>query len=222
MLMILACGSTPDPQIGEVELAEPEPSYEPTFGEPVELDARYVVMPFAGGKHLQAVELQLEGGETWVRSYRPIPEEFAYVDKRVTVTGRPYTNSPYVQSVGGTHFELETIRLADGETAWDPVPSELPAPAQVRTSSEAQARIGLWAHAVGTLAEVSPQDHGHRGRLTLADGTEIGFWTLEESSLVGSTVTVLGQLREEDGLQMGATQICAGEVEACNMTLDSY
>lgn len=234
-LLLLACAPAP------LEIAAPpappidEPSYEPIFGEPVQREALYVVAPFAAGKQLQAVELQFDDGTSWIRSYRPVQDELQYVDKRVVVRGRPYENSPYVQSVGGTHFELEHIELAEGETARDPIPTVLPAPPPVRTATEAEARVGRWAHVLGTLTSSTPDGDGtwHEGVLTLADETEIRFMfstlhslghpaeaTLDE--VVGAEVTVLGQLSHGDeGLRLGATQVCLGEVERCHMTLDS-
>jgi len=124
--------------------------YEPTFGERTEFEALYRIAPSPAGKRLQEVLLVRDDGESWIRSYRPVAEEFQYQEKRVAVSGRPYTNSPYVQSVGGTHFELETIALAPGETPYDPLPTDLPPPPLARTADAARALMGWYAVCVGT------------------------------------------------------------------------
>lgn len=127
-----------------------EPDYEPTFGEPTTFEALYRIAPMPAGKGLQEVVLVRDDGESWIRSYRPIAEEFRYQDKRVVVSGRPYTNSPYVQSVGGTHFELASIELAPGETPYEPMPTELPPPPLARSAQAAKAQTGWYAVCVGT------------------------------------------------------------------------
>jgi len=127
-----------------------EADFEPTFGERTEFEALYRIAPSPAGKRLQEVVLVRDDGESWIRSYRPVAEEYQYQEKRVTVIGRPYVNSPYVQSVGGTHFELETIALAPGETPYDPLPTELPPPPLARTAEAARALSGWYAVCVGT------------------------------------------------------------------------
>ena len=211
-----------------------EPSYEPTFGEPVERQALYVVDPVAGGKNLQAVSLHFDDGDVWIRAYRPVAEELQYADKRVVVTGRPYTNSPYVQSVMGTHFALDTIALAPGETARDPVPEQIPAPPQVESLASLQARVGLWAHCVGALSQLEePGDDNPwwgRGSITLPDGTDVRLegipWDEHNTAIEqGSEITVLALvLAPEDGAATpslgGRLRICEGRVERCLMDDD--
>lgn len=163
--LLLGCASSPDvapPPPPSEEIAVPDkvadgfpgsdelPNHEPTFGELTSFEALYRIAPSPAGKRLQEVVLVRDDGESWIRSYRPIAEEFQYQDKRVVVTGRPYTNSPYVQSVGGTHFELQSIELAPGESAYDPLPTELPPPPLARSLEAAQAQAGWYAVCVGT------------------------------------------------------------------------
>jgi len=209
----------------------PEPSYEPRFGEPVEREALYVVAPVAGGKNLQAVSLRFDDGEVWVRSYRPVAAELQYADKRVVVTGRPYTNSPYVQSVAGTHFELHTITLAPGETARDPVPQRIPAPPFVENRVSLEARVGLWAHCVGRLESLDSLDDDNpwwgEGTLALSDGSTlvmdaIPFGDDPPRVQVGDTVTALGLVLapEQAGAMPGLggpVRFCTGRVERCSM-----
>ena len=128
--------------------------YKPEYQERVEVSTRYIISPIRGGKRLQGVYLRLDSGEVWIRSYRPIPEEYEFSDKRVVVTGRPYTNSPYVQSVGGVHFELESIRLADGEIPHDPKPLTLLPPPNTASKKEFDEREGRWANCSGTLLKI--------------------------------------------------------------------
>ena len=241
MIWLLACSSskpeTPPAPEAPIALEAEDgfpgdiPSYEPTFGDRVEREALYVVAPFKGGKDLQAVQLILDDGSHWIRSYRPLESELQFIDKRVVVVGRTYTNSPYVQSVGGTHFEVETIALAPGEAAWDPVPTELPAPPQVRTLAELEARHPMWVHAIGTLSAATDEGHGHAAVLTLDEGAEVPFMLFAPTSFeerdqdpqawIGRRVTVLARVYRDEGLKLGHGKVCEGEVAACQMTLDN-
>ncbi len=250
--MVLATAGCGEKQLPEVEpevepMSEPttidvlpfptddapmeEPSYEPTYSEPVEREALYVVMPVAGGKALQAASLHFDDGEVWIRSYRPVVEELQYADKRVVVTGRPYENSPYVQSVIGTHFELATIQLAHGETPYDPLPTRIPAPPFVEDRAALEARVGLWAHCVGVLTRLEPPADDRpwwgAGTLRLADGTELGMDAIPygdgapqvEQGQEATVLTLVLAPREEGGQPTlgGPVRICAGRVERCLM-----
>ncbi|MCP4807044.1 MAG: hypothetical protein GY913_26640 [Proteobacteria bacterium] len=248
MIWLLACSRFLGDPVSEPPV-EPEPpadaaegfpgsadvlGYEPTFGDLVEREALYVVAPFSGGKRLQAVQLVFDDGTSWIRSYRPLISEYEFIDKRVVVTGRPYENSPYVQSVGGTHFEVETIALAPGETAWDSIPTVLPAPPQVRTAAELEARQDLWAHVVGTLSSVDYDGHTHAAVLVLDDGTSVPFVLFAPTSFgpdlrdedpktwVGRRITALGRVWDDAGTRsLGLANVCEGEVTRCHMTLDN-
>ena len=204
--------------------------FAPTYGAEVEREALYLIDPVAGSKRLQAVSLHFDEGEPWILHYRPMRGELQYADKRVTVRGRPYTNSPLVQSVMGTHFEMASIALAPGETPWDPVPTEIPAPAQVRTAAELEARSGLWAHCVGHLTRYGPlpgDSFWSTGSFTLEDGTAVDLPQLSTDTafgdLVGKQATVLGRVSKEGGrLVLHARKICAGTVGRCHMTVDNF
>ncbi len=218
----------------DAPMPAPEPSYEPTFGEPVEREALYVVAPVAGGKRLQAASLHFDDGEAWIRSYRPVAAELQYAEKRVVVTGRPYTNSPYVQSVAGTHFELDTIALAPGETPYDPIPTRIPAPPFVEDRAALEARVGLWAHCLGTLTSLeAPGDDSPwwgRGVLTLTDGSAVVLdgipWgesapDVEQGDQVTALALVLAA-DQPDGIPSlgGNLRLCTGRVERCLMDDD--
>lgn len=250
MIWLLACAGSMDeagPDVAPVEDAPAEaapvadgfpgsseiPDYEPTMGEEVEREARYVVAPFSGGKDLQAVQLVFDDGSHWIRSYRPLVSEFRYIDKRVLVRGRPYVNSPYVQSVGGTHFSLEHIELADGEVPWDVDPTQIPAPPQVRSVDGLAPREGMWVHAVGTLESVAYEGHSHGAVLTLEGGstpfslfapTSFGreLADVDPADWVGREITVLARVwRDGDALKLSHGKVCAGAVESCQMTQDN-
>ena len=211
---------------------EAEDMYSPTYGEQVTFEATYVVAPKAGGKRLQATTLLRDDGEAWIRSYRPLPDEYRFVDRRVVVTGSPYENSPYVQSVGGTHFEVESIDFAPGETRVEEDPELLPAPPFIRSLGGAEGRAGRWGQCRGQLVRIDPptEDPGwvdrRSGLLRFDDGTELGLtgipgdkeaWT----SLVGKPVTLLTYFWEDEGvLVAGANAICEGEAERCG--IDEY
>ena len=212
------------------EAAEADPaSYEPSYGDVVDREGVYVVAPLSGSKRLQSVSLRFDDGEVWVRAYRPIAEELQYADKRVRVRGRPYVNSPLVQSVDATHFELQSIELAPGETAYDPPPTQIPAPPQVEDGAALRARVGLWAHCVGTLEALQAPGEDDapwwgRGRLRLSDGSEVALrfisWSEGPPALqTGALVTALGPVQLEDGqLALGGPlRLCAGRVARCQM-----
>lgn len=219
-LPALDSGTTP-------EAPPPEPNYEPTFQDRVEVTGLYSVSPVRGGKRLQAGSLLVDGEtEAWILSYRPQPDYFEFVDKRVVVTGRPYTNSPYVQSVGGTHFEVESIELAPGETPYDPKPSRLPGPPRVRNEAEIEARVGRWAHIVGRLG-VKKADEGEiwvDGHLDV-DGTKLRLPVNGQQSrlrpLDGKQVTVLARIRREGAkLFLYVGKACPGVVDECEVDRD--
>ena len=198
-----------------------EDMYAPTYQKKQTLLAQYVITPFAGGKRLQAVVLRLKTGDTLIRSYRPVPEEYQYADKWVYVTGRPYTNSPYVQSVGGVHFDLESIQLHEDEIPYEVIPTSIPIPPKVYTLQDAQKREGLWVHCVGEFLDIQEK----QATIKLADQNEISFilsrfylqkpLTMEMlPSLKGEMVTVLGQW---DGQKMATSRLCRGEVDNCGV-----
>jgi hypothetical protein len=206
--------------------------YAPTYGAEVTREAHYTVAPWAGGKRLQAVVLRFDDGEEWIRSYRPVADEFQFADKRVVVTGRPYTNSPNVQSVYGTHFEVRTIDLAPGETPYSPLPSELPAPPQVRDLAGIEARTGRWAHVIGdveTMSDPARDDRwSHHGRLRLESGEAVEFEHRlsgeDQAGFVGQRVTLLARVlgagtAASSAPRLSAVAVCAGEKTHCQMTM---
>ncbi len=181
----------------------------PTNGDRVTFEALYRVAPQAQGKRLQEVVLDRDDGQRWIRSYRPIPAEFQYQGRRVRVTGRPYTNPPDVQSVGGTHFSLEAIALAPGEVPRSPLPTTLPPPPLARTAAAARAQAAWYAVCVGT----------RRGdTLVFADGGSLPL-SPASAALVPPTEagehSVLAWVTPEGELHARAA--CPGVVPRCGM-----
>jgi len=202
--------------------------YAPIYEAPVDIEARYIVTPIAGGKRLQAVVLLLDSGATWIRAYRPIVDEYQFADKRVRIKGRPYTNSPYVQSVMGIHFEVEEISLAPGETAFSSIPTTIPIPPKAFTIQEMETRIKMWVHCVGSIQKVDVESSFHdKVTLLLQDGGEVLVFLsknsfqspatkAELSTWIGRTVTVLGNVtKNRKGFSLETTRIALGDVESC-------
>jgi hypothetical protein len=205
----------------------PRESFEPTFGDPVEREGLFLMDPIAGSKRLQACTIRFDDGEEWILSYRANPEYYQYIDKRVRVKGRPYWPSPNVQHVMGTHLQVDLLELAEGETPYDPLPTEMPAPPIIRDGAAFDARVGRWVQCVGTLLSLEPEPDGpywSRGVLRMEDGAEVTMMgipsTKEEwRALRGERVTVLGRVYEGDSgkLELGTRAVCPGEVPRCGM-----
>lgn len=199
----------------------PEDPYAPTYGQVVEREGWWVVDPIAGGKQLQAVSVLFDDGESWIVHYRVRPGDLEWVDRRVRVKGRPYWPSSQVQHVMATHLEVQAVELAAGQTPWEPVPTEVPAPPMVRDTAALGARAGRWVQAVGVLVALEKEDGGWwaRGRLRLKGGELelVGVRTSWMEGLeVGQQLTVLGKL-SVDGGTLGARALCAGESPRCGL-----
>lgn len=195
------------PESGDLPDPNDPASMEPKFAPVMALTARYRIEPTAGGKKLQSVMLVGDDGRVYSRAYRPIPSEYQFADKKVAVTGRPYVNSPYVQSVWGLHFEVQSIELAEGETAWDPVPTTIPAPPLARTADAAKAQDGWYATCVGSADGAT---------FTFADGgtMPIAKATANLPDLVGETITLLGSV---SGGALRPVAMCDGVVPRCGI-----
>ncbi len=135
--------------------------------------------------------------------------ELKFAGKRVVATGRPYENSPYVQSVYGTHFSLESVKLAPGETPHEPEPTELLAPPLARTAAQAKAQDGWFAACVGTIQD---------GVLSFEDGGSMpvelptGFFPITEIEGQQTLLAWVGEGR------LHGRGNCAGVVPRCGMT----
>jgi len=202
--------------------------YAPIYEDPVDIEARYVITPIAGGKRLQAVVLLLDSGASWIRAYRPIVDEYQFADKRVRIKGRPYTNSPYVQTVMGIHFEVEEIALALGEKPYPKEPKTIPIPPKTFTIQALEERVHMWAHCVGIIQKVEPESSFQdKATLLLQDGAEVLAFLSKHSfqppatkadlsQWIGRKVTVLGNVtKNRAGLSLETTRIALGEIESC-------
>jgi hypothetical protein len=203
------------------------PDLEPTYGPDMECEGRYEVDPIPGGKRFQGSWLILDDGTRYVLSYRPHPDHYRFVDKRVRVMGRPYTPGRDTQHMLAKHFQIISIALAPGEIPYAEPPTTLPSPPLLRTERELNARAGQWAQVVGRLIalEDDPDSHFHTACIELEDGGKItalyaakGQW----EPYLGSTITVTSRIEvhtsdavsagEQGGVVLtGWYAICEGE-----------
>lgn len=195
------------PESGDLPDPNDPASMEPRFAPTMTLSARYRIEPTAGGKKLQSVMLVGDDGRVYSRAYRPLPSEYQFADKRVVVTGRPYVNSPYVQSVWGLHFEVQAIELAEGETAWDPAPTQIPAPPLARTADAARAEDGWYATCVGSASADG---------FAFVDGGSLPISKAMANlpDLVGESITMLARVSGEG---LSPVAVCPGEEPRCGI-----
>lgn len=201
---------------------------EPTFGALVQLEGRYEVDPIPGGKRFQGAWLVMDDGTRYVIAYRPVPEYFKFMEKRVLVRGRPFTPGPDTQHIQAQHLEVNSIELASGETPYASPPTELVAPPIVKTTSELVKRDVRWVQVVGVLESVQGDSDGYLGiaRLRLADTAEVQARNVsigDSARHEGKVVTVTSRVaRTEKSGEVtyeliGWYAICEGEVARCEM-----
>ncbi len=154
-----------------------------------------------------------------------MPEHFALVDKRVVLEARPY--SPGGQAIGADHVQVESIRLAEGESALAEPPDTLPIPPRVRTAEEVGARVGRWVEVFATLVgerEGAADGDWRTLEFRLDEGAIIvtveATWVVDKTFRphFGERMTLLGKVFERDGqLGLGPVEACLGEVQGCGM-----
>ena len=194
-----------------------EDMYEPTFGERTTVVGVLDMARVAGGKRLQPTVLEPDGGgEVLLLSYRPVAAWYGFVERRVRVTGRPYTPSPYTQHVNGSHFEVEAVELEDGGEA--PTVDSLPPATKVATL-EALPAPGRWVRIVGTLQPLpSTEDAWTTVTVDLEDGTRFhaDVRVRQARGHDGKMVSCVGQL-DVAGTRtlVGQTALCAGDDARC-------
>jgi len=160
-----------------------------------------------------------------VIAYRPVPEHFQFLEKRVRIEGRPYVPGSDTQHIQATHLQVRTIELAPGEIPYAVPPTEPIPPPIVRTAGEVAARDGRWARVVGRVEAVEDDPDGYLklARLRLGDGVEVivrNVLGTEWSEYVGKTVTVTSRVAPiEDGETVafelvGWRDVCEGEAWA--------
>ncbi len=194
----------------------PEPNYSPTY-EPVVTEIFwYRVAPVPGGKRFQPV-LLTAGKEELVAAYRPDPSGYQFIDRKVRVTGRRYHNSPFVQTVSGTHFEIQAIELAPGQIPRPGPYSMMPAPPMVRKLAELAPLSGAYLSVVGTLE--AAKKSGFRWQLSarLPDGA----LRLEAPGAVSRRLPEIGKkytfVIRQTGETIRCLWFCPGENARCGM-----
>lgn len=207
----------------------PAPALKPAPAAPDGLEtfeARLDIERLAGSKRFQGCHLTLDDGEVLLLSYRPRPEYFKFVDKRVKVQGARYRPDPEAQQIMAEHFTVHSITLAAGEQPHEPEPTTLPRPPLARTRAEAEARRGRWVQLVGTLRAGArrPNDSWRDAEVELPDGArvKVSVYSLSFDQtwrpLVGQQVTVMGALGAKGELAIsGRNAVCKGVVDGCGM-----
>jgi hypothetical protein len=195
------------------------------------LTGTYEVDPVPQGKKLQGAWLVLEGGHRVVLSYRPFPEHFRYIGKRVVVRGAYPSMPPHIQSISARHFTVTSIALAPGETPHATAPARIPAPPLARSRAELERLEGKWVRVYGRAVtlEVSPHESRYALRLVveLPDGHRLQTsnhylnlrWDKRDPR---DTITVVGRATRAPmdggtGASVGFSAVCQGHVERCGM-----
>ena len=156
----------------------------------------------AGGKRLQATTLTLDDGQVVLLDYRPMPQHYALVERRVMAKGRRHMPPPNIQAVSAEHFEVESIWAAPGQEPIRPAPRALPAPPYAQDAATLMARRGRWVRVHVTLAGAARVTDGwYQVNLASPDGTLLSMKVLAHRyeseawlDLKGQTFTVLGKL----------------------------
>jgi hypothetical protein len=211
---------TEDPEVKPVNDPETGPEGEAIVTVEGVLDIDRV----PGGKRFQGVWLETASGR-YVITYRPHARYFPFVEKRVAVTGYVEHIPPHVQSIGATHFVVQDIALAPGESPHDPVPTDLLPPRPVRAGAEVAAAAGRWVQAVATLKGSTPTDSSTWVEANLDVGGEPVKVTLSAhlyekhwARLEGQTLTVPGRLSQGTPRELyvaDSSRVCAGEDLGC-------
>lgn len=199
-------------------------------------EGRYEVDPIPGGKRFQGSWLVLDDRTRYVLSYRPMPDFFPYVNKRVIITGRPYHPGSDTQYIQAAHFQVTDITLAEGESPYEEAPTQLPAPPLLHTTAELCAYAGRWVQVVGKLVALieDPDAYFCIAHLQLAGGDVIIARNAAKSlwgSFIRRTVTVTSRVevelsRSTPGIStagialVGWYALCPGEVTRCGMSVD--
>jgi len=217
---------------GDLPIIDSQADLEAHAGKPARIEGRYEVSPVAGSKRLQPAVIVLSDGTQLIRSYRPVPAEFGLLDRKVVVFGKAYLDAnqgPDVQQVMAPHVFPETIELASGEKAIEPLPPELPPPPKVTQAADFERHAGRYVRLVATFKELKPlpdESSWADAVYALADGSQVqhsGVSVNRFKPHVGKLVSVVARagLVEIDGqrelLLTDLSEICAGDVERCGI-----
>lgn len=247
MLVLAGCGPAPPPQpqplsaprAAATQAAVPAlprcasgADVERLHGRRVIVEGRYEVEPVPGGKRLQAALIVLPDGTRLIRSYRPVPEEYGLVNRRVVAVGTVYRDAgegPDVQQVRAPHLRPERVNLAPTESPYSPTPpTELPPPPIVKTAREFDAQADRWVQAWGSLARVTPHQEDAlwaNAVVKLTDGTDVHVRAVARSRWerhLGTGVTVIGRAQPpvpgEAGRRLvDRVTVCAGHLKRCDL-----
>lgn len=171
------------------------------------------VARYSGGDPFyQPSTLHFEDGTHVFLAHHPLPGYFAFVDRRVVVTGWP---------AGSLYFRAATMNLAPGELAREGAIDSLPPPPRARTRAEVERQFERWVLAVGTVDDIVHTGKGDGDLvLRLADRSRVvGGGSYESLSKYGGgeRVTVLGSVWRRDGqLRLHSIRVCKGEVDRCD------
>lgn len=191
------------PRSGKPPSTTPEEPVSDADGTVTYEDALFEIDRVAGGKRFQGSWLLLPSGQELLLSYRPMPEYFDLLGKKVVATGKHYSNPPHVQSIGADHFELHDLKIAPGNKPITPKPTELPAPPLVRDEEAFRAMFRRWVQLRGTLLGESKdndkEDSWIEVVIALEDGTRVhaNFYKLtyqrEFAQLEGKRISTTGR-----------------------------
>ncbi len=177
-----------------------------------------------GGKRFQGTWLIRDDGRIHVVSYRPKPEWFGFVGKRVMVAAVDNNPPAHAQQIGADHVAVIDIKLVDNVPAPSPALSTLPAAPWVATADALAKLEHRWV-SVAVLAPPQPTacDGWCDVALTLDGGGGIvttresaSTWERSFKGHVGELVTVVGRVSLEAGKPfIGTAAVCPGRVETC-------
>jgi hypothetical protein len=176
-------------------------------GQRVQLQGLYDVARVAGSKRLQPATIRLNDGTSLLRAYRPVPDEFNLLERKVKVIGTVSSGAnpdPMVQQVVAPSVRPEQLKLREGEAPYpvDP-PGVLPLPPEARDLDDLAARLGLWVRVRARLDALEAHENDPMwgtATLGLADGgviripmTSTNLW----DGLKGQVLRVVGQLAQQ-------------------------
>jgi hypothetical protein len=193
-----AAGEEPMKSPESLSPDESAPRTETTYGEECVLEGRYEVDALPGGKRFQGTWLVLDDGHRYVLSYRPDPARFEFLNKRVSIRGRPYQPGVDTQHISADHLQVITMGLAPGETPWPEPPRAIPHPSLIRRKSDLDG-APRWVSMVGRveLVEKVPDEYFARAVVILEDGTAVLVEPATKAQWdehLGEVVTVTGPL----------------------------
>ncbi|MCU0848831.1 MAG: hypothetical protein MUD12_13180 [Spirochaetes bacterium] len=232
MAMLIACASDGNagPEAG-LPSCETTADVKANHGKRVVVRGVYLQDALPGGKRLQAATILLGDGSSLIRSYRPVPAEFRFINRKVVASGKVFTDaglSRDCQQVMAPHFYPDEIRLAPGESPYEGKPGVMPPLPFVTDRKSAGANAGKWVHVFGVLESLEKLNEGPvggRAVVLLADGTKVAAGRVNYNScagLTGKSVTMTAVIYENDGRNgfeiSFPNAVCGGKKPYCGMS----